>query len=156
TSGPTYDSHESGARARAPRFLGGDLVVAAADELDQADAVTERIGEHGDLAPVVALDRAFQPRAGVARAIHRAVDFAHDDIQVDRGPVPRVRAQMAAGRRGNRAVGLGQQIDGRGRAEQLDRIGTETPPDRQPEGLAVELDAFVQIVNVDVDEQRHA
>src|SRR5687767_7006711 len=42
---------------------GGDFVIAFADELDQADAMTEWVGKHGDLAPGVGLDIRFQPRA---------------------------------------------------------------------------------------------
>jgi len=30
--------------------LDGDFIIAASEELDQAEAVTERVGEHGDLA----------------------------------------------------------------------------------------------------------
>src|SRR5687768_17164273 len=43
-----------------------NLVVAAADELEQADAVAERIGKHCDLAPAVGTYVAFEPGAGVA------------------------------------------------------------------------------------------
>jgi len=43
----------------------GDLVITAAEELDQAEAVAEGIGQHDDLAPGLGPDFRFGPRAGV-------------------------------------------------------------------------------------------
>src|SRR5512138_2107378 len=58
--------------AEAP--LSSDLVVASSNELDQADAMPERVCEHRDLAPTVGFDRAFESRAGIARSVDGAFD----------------------------------------------------------------------------------
>src|SRR5690606_8783598 len=63
---------------------GRDLVVAATDEFDQADAVAEGIGQHGDLAPVVGLHLGLEARAGVARPVERSFDLIDHEIQVHR------------------------------------------------------------------------
>jgi len=54
------------------RPLAGDLVVTAPEELDQAEAVTERIREHGDASPGVRADLALELCAG---ALQRYDDF---------------------------------------------------------------------------------
>src|SRR5690606_41259852 len=69
-----------------------------------------------------------------------------------------VRAQVPARRRRDATVRLDEQVDRRSRAEELDRVGTEPTAYRETEALAIEMDSFVQVIDVDVDEpsRRHA
>src|ERR1700722_8755538 len=59
---------------RAVPLLLRNLVVAAAEKLDEADAVAERIGQAGDAAPSMRLDLALNRRARRARAGARGRD----------------------------------------------------------------------------------
>ena len=81
-----------------------------------AHDVTEGIREHRDLAPGVRSHLAFEPRSGVARAIHCTIDIIHDEVQMYRRPVTRVRAQVPAGAGGNGTIGFCEQENRRGGA----------------------------------------
>ena len=91
-----------------------------------------------------------------ALAGRRRIEIGDDDIEMHRRPVSRVvAADQRAGKR-RRAIALGEQIDRSRRADELDRVRTEAPADRQPERLRVEANAALEVVDIDVDKQlRH-
>src|SRR5215470_17355632 len=78
-----------------------DLVIATADQLQQAEAMAERIGEDGKEAPGVLLNSTFQNRASRHCTRHRDLDVLDDDIDVHRSPVTLV---VAGGRRAGRRL----------------------------------------------------
>src|SRR5690606_9654522 len=75
-----------------------------------------------------------------------------DEVEVHGCPMSGVRTQMAARRRGHSAVRLEQQVDRRGRAQQLDCIASEAPTDRQAQSFAIEVNTFFEVIHIDVDE----
>src|SRR5688572_2605415 len=60
----------------------GDLVVAAALPLQQAEAVAEGVGHQGHAAPDVILDRSFLAAAGVQHGADRAAEVGDGEVQV--------------------------------------------------------------------------
>jgi hypothetical protein len=54
-----------------------------------------------------------------------------------------------------RTSALLEQIDGAGRAEQLDHLRADAAPHAQPERLGIEGDAALQVVDVDANAQLH-
>src|SRR5277367_4415752 len=65
----------------------GDLAVAAAKELDQAEAVAERVGQYGDLAPGVYAGFGLELRAGGDGANERGFELVDDDVNMHGGPM---------------------------------------------------------------------
>jgi len=136
-----------------PLIHGGDLVIAPAEELDQADAVAERVGKERELAPFVRGGRAFDARAGGLGACHRGVDVGDDEIEMHRRPVAAVTAPVGRGRGGGAAGRLGEEVDRRGGAEKLDRPLAEAAANGQTEGLRVERRGGPDLGNVDIDQK---
>src|SRR3954454_24248923 len=60
----------------------GDLIIAAAEELDQAETMAERIGQNHDPAPDFGADRAFGPCAGSQCPLYRGVKVINHHIEV--------------------------------------------------------------------------
>ena len=107
-------------RGRSPRVLQSNFVVAAADELEQAEAVAQGIGEQRDVAVGVLAGLALEGRAGG--------DGARPPPRRCRPPRSRGAPASSAGvvarllrqRRDRRSRGLGQKIDRRRRADELE------------------------------------
>jgi hypothetical protein len=77
--------------------------------LDQAEAVAERIGQNGDLAPGVYLDWRLDLRTGREGALDHNPDVVNDHVEVHGRPVPCVLAPIAAS--ANRAGRLFQEVE---------------------------------------------
>src|SRR5215470_3159806 len=77
---------------RAP--LVGDFVIAAAEEFDKADAVTERIGHLRYPAPAMRPNLALNGGACINRPIDRSDNIGNHKVEMDRGPVPAVAAHI--------------------------------------------------------------
>src|SRR5690606_26125024 len=131
----------------------GGLVVAAAEELEQAPAVPERVGQPCDAPPRGFAHLAFGAGAGSEGAGQGRVQVIDHDIQMEWGPVSVVVAPRITG--GDGAGRLAQQVDGSLRAEHLDPVVAEAARRRQPEGIPVEGFGAGQVVDVDVDQQVH-
>jgi hypothetical protein len=134
-------------------FLIGDLVVAATEKLDHAEAVTEGIDHVSNVPPAVGLDCPLSESSGLLRPRRRDVDVGHHDVEMHRRPMSAIIAPLIRGRDGSSSRLLDEQIKDRRRAQQLDAPRAETPPNRQAKRIAVERDRFFQIVDVDIDEQ---
>ena len=83
---------------RSTAFHQRDFVVAAIQELDETDAVAERVGHGRDLSPIVGPDIAFERGAGLQRAVDGFADVFDDDIEMHRRPVAAITAQVGARR----------------------------------------------------------
>src|SRR5690606_27243404 len=86
----------------------GDLVVAAAEELEQAPAVPERVGQPCDAPPRGFAHLAFGAGAGSEGAGQGRVQVIDHDIQMEWGPVSVVVAPRITG--GDGAGRLAQQV----------------------------------------------
>src|SRR6266581_2473992 len=133
--------------------LGGDFIVAAPKELNEAEAMAERICQHGDSPPVVCRDRSLYGSAIAQGSCDARFDFLDHEIKVHGGPVTLVASKLGRSGRGRRAGRLDEEVQRRGTAEYLDAGGAEAATDSQPEGRRVERDGLVQVVDVDIDEQ---
>src|SRR3990172_11587656 len=85
--------------SRSGLLMRRDLVVAVALELQQAEAMPERIGEQCHPAPGVLADRTLARRAGAVGALDGGVDVVDGEVEVDRRPVPAGVARSGRGRR---------------------------------------------------------
>ncbi len=65
-----------------------DFVVAAVQELDQAEPMAEWVCEHCDVAPRVRSHRTFRRCARSPRSLAGFVDVRHDEVEVHGSPVP--------------------------------------------------------------------
>src|SRR5690606_30235749 len=102
----------------------GNLVVAAAEELEQAPAVPERVGQLHDAAPGSFAHLALGAGAGSEGAGQGRVQVLDHDIQVEWGPVSVVVTPCVAGGIGTGR--LAQQMDGSLRTQHLHRAIAET------------------------------
>src|SRR3546814_4967078 len=96
-------------------------------ELDQAESVAERIGEHRLSAIGQVQCLALLHRAGGTGARDRIAQVGDGKIGMHRGPVPVVMAKVAAAGTGRRPRGLEDQIDGHLAPGQLDDVVVEPP-----------------------------
>ena len=105
-------------------------VVAFATELDQAEAVAEWIGQHGD-APATLAHGLLECRPGCNRTCQRGVDVIHHPVQVQRGPVALVVAHVAVFGGGAASLVL-QQVERCWPTEQFHGPGPRRRPMRSP------------------------
>src|SRR4051812_11718564 len=102
----------------AVRSGAADAVVAAARELDKVEAVPERVRHEGDAAVLAGRDLPVEGAAEPDQPGHHAVDIRHDEIEVNRRPVPvvappdlhgaEVRDGRAAGEQEYRDIAAGE------------------------------------------------
>ena len=69
-------------RMPASSLFVGDFVIAAAQELDKTNAVTEGIGHVGDAARVMRLDLALDRGASFDCPAHSSLKFRDDEIKM--------------------------------------------------------------------------
>jgi hypothetical protein len=67
--------------------------VAAVSELQQAEAVAERIGHERDTAPIVGVELALDDCACRLSSLNRRAKVIHGDVEVNRRPVPALVTQ---------------------------------------------------------------
>src|SRR5262245_30104542 len=72
---------------RSRRRLPGDLVVPPPLELQDAEAVTERIGQPRHASPGALHDLPLEPCAGRTRALDGPLQIRHGEVEVNRCPV---------------------------------------------------------------------
>src|SRR5262245_6344023 len=132
-----------------------DLVVTATGELEQAEAVAERVGEQREAPVCMVLRHLLDGGAGGDGSFGGGFDVVDDEIEVHRGPVAVVVTLPVRRWRGARAGRFGQEVDRRGAADEL-RPSVETPAELQAQAVAVEARGALEVVHVDVDEQVHA
>src|SRR5690606_4063016 len=136
-------------------YLRGNRVITATQELHEAKAVAEGIGQQRKLAPGVGAYRLFQPGSHGNGLLHGSVDVLDKEIEMNWRPVTTVITTLAACRRSRCVRLLDQQIDRRGTAKHLYTGSTEAAADTQPEHRAVKSFCPVQIINVDVYQHVH-
>ena len=73
-----------------------ERVVALFAELQQAEAVAERIGQHGNPYVGRVLGRSLELCASADSALDGCVHIVHDDVGMNRRPVPAIAPQIAA------------------------------------------------------------
>src|SRR5690606_20755500 len=118
--------------------LVGDLVVAPADELHEAEAVPEGIGQQGELPSASHGDGLLERRTRGHGALDGFLDVVDDEIEMHRRPMPLVRPHHVRGGRDRRSFLLVEEIYRARGASQLDAPATETPADGEPERVTVE------------------
>ncbi|KAG1312491.1 hypothetical protein G6F62_014253 [Rhizopus arrhizus] len=117
-----------------PSLYYGERANAFATELDQAEAVAERIGQYRDVAPVTLAHRLLQRCSSSNRTRQRGRDVIHHPVQMQRRPMALVVAHVAV-LGGGAACLVVQQVQ-RGRpAEQFHGARAEAAGDAQAEGF---------------------
>src|SRR4029077_3664720 len=81
-------------RTPASSLFVGDFVIAAAQELDKTNAVTEGIGHVGDAAPVMRLDLALDRGAGFNCPADRSLKFRDDEIKMHWCPMSSIATHL--------------------------------------------------------------
>src|SRR5262249_18841490 len=71
-----------------------DFVVAAAQELDQTNAVTEGIGQMRDAAPIMRLDLPLDRGAGCNCLAHGSIEFGDDEIKMHWCPMSSIATHL--------------------------------------------------------------
>jgi hypothetical protein len=85
------------------RLLGGrssDIIISGADELQDAEPVTERIAHSGDATPREGLNSIFKLGPGRQRALDRKFNIFDLKVQMHRRPVAAIIAWQRNLRRG--------------------------------------------------------
>jgi hypothetical protein len=114
--------------------------------------VAERVGEVRDPPPDLIQGLAFARRARGDCALHRRVEVVDDEIEVNGRPVAGVAPRRGRGER--RAPGLLlEQEHARRRTDELHGSRAEASTRPEPERARVELDALLEIGNVEVHEE---
>jgi hypothetical protein len=72
----------------------GYFVVAAAEELDETNAVAEGIGHVGDAAPVIGLDLTLDRGAGFNCPADNGLKFQDDKIEMHWRPMSSIAAHL--------------------------------------------------------------
>src|SRR5688500_1644649 len=137
-------------RSSGQRASGGDGVIAGLVELDQAEAVAERVREHRQPAVGRVAGLAFLDGAGGGGSGDRRVHVDDDEVGMDGAPVPLVAPDVAAGGTDRRAGILAEEVDGHLAADQLDEAPIEAPPDLEPESGGLEGDSLLHVGDGDV------
>src|SRR5262249_6375958 len=131
-----------------PLRLANDLVIPVPPELDQTEPVTERIGQVGDVPPLVGLDLSFKLCARGFRPLHCRLNIRNDEVQVNWGPMASIITPLWHAGRSRTAGGLGQEVDRRRGAEHFGDALAQTASESQPQSTAIELDRFLKIIDV--------
>src|SRR5208337_3095403 len=132
--------------AIAARLLGvdvGNFVIAATKELNEAEAVSERIRQDGDLAICLDTDPALDPRADCDCPGQGGLDIVDDHIDMHRGPVTIVAAQILA--RADRPLGFFEEGEPNRQTAKLGGPGAQAPRDGQAEGFGIKGDGSGEI-----------
>src|SRR3712207_6631334 len=132
-------------RSRACR---GDLVVAAVQELYEAKTVAERVGHHGEAAPVRRFGGRFLLCSGGDGGLGGQVNGDHHEVQVDGRPVAIVAAGLSCCGSGLAACWLGQKVDRGVGAEEFGAALAEAAANCKAEGVAVEADRRLKLRHV--------
>ena len=135
--------------------LVSDFVIAAAEELDKPDAVTEGISHLRDATPIMRSNFALHRGSCIDRSADCGGNIRNHEVEMDRRPVSAVAAHVVCICLRLRLVRLQQQIDGRRDSEHFHREGAEPPPDLQTKRPLVERDPLRQVIDIHVDEQIH-
>src|SRR5262245_8890333 len=107
--------------------MGEKLVVSLPLELQETEAVAERIGHPGQKAPGPFLDVPLETRAGRPGAGDRRLDVFDGQVEMDRCPVSTVVPRWHRPHEGRSPRPIRQKEDRRRGAEQLDGALTEAP-----------------------------
>jgi hypothetical protein len=137
-------------RGSSPCLRVDDFVIAAAKELDQTEAVAERVGQDGDVAPNLDLGFALELGAGSKSARQGGLDIIDDQIEMHGGPVTRVAARFIPS--ADRAFRFFEQVEPNRQAGELSGPGAQAARDDQSKRPSIESDGFGQIGDVDVDQ----
>jgi hypothetical protein len=81
--------------APASSLFVGDFVIAAAQELDKTNAVTEGIGHVGDAAPIMRLDLALDRGAGFNCLADSSLKLRDDEIKMHWRPMSLTATHLA-------------------------------------------------------------
>src|SRR5688500_14854019 len=102
----------------------------------------------------MSFDVAFARCARRLRPFERVLEIPHHEVRMPRRPMTAVVARLLRGRRNGAAALFREKID-RGRcAEKLEPAVDEAPADVQAEGVAIEGRRLLQVLDIDVYQQR--
>lgn len=113
--------------------------------------MSEWVRHKGHPPPPLDLNVAFERCARGLGATNRSVQIHNHYVNVNRRPMPAVIPHLRRVRRGSSPGLLGEEIDWRRGAKQLDPIGIQPPPDRKSQASSVEFNSFTQVIDINAD-----
>jgi len=133
----------------------GDLVVTAAEELEEAKSMAEGVDHQCELAPRGSGDRGFELCAGVECVLNGGLDVVDHEVEVHGGPMTAVATRLCCGVGGGGTGCLQEEVDGSGATEHLDAMGAKATSRLEAKGGLIEMDGLGEVVDVDIGEELH-
>jgi hypothetical protein len=137
-------------RYRGRRGGSGNLAIAAAEKLDQAQAVAERVSDGDDFAPSRSLDLCLSACPCSDGADESGLHILHYHVEMHGRPVAIVSTQALC--RAHRAFWLLQETQTHGPSVELRTVDSKSPHDGEAEGGRVEGNGRGHIGDIDIDE----
>src|SRR4030095_11146153 len=141
------------------RLLGGrssDVIISGADELQDAEPVTERVAHFSNVTPRERLNVAFRFGTSRQRALDGKFNIFDLKVQMHRRPVAAIIAWQRNLRRGGAPCWFAQEVHVRRYPDHLGHRATEkTPAKAEAKCTLVKGYPLLKIVDVDVDQNVH-